>query len=364
MAETPNKEDKNMNHTGPGDNVGRDKITNNYNQENSQPPLEGTTLKNALQALKKQSYIRFNRFIKGRFRIINKEVDANLFPPISLGAPAQDGLIKKMYRLPETNCSHAFLIGVGGMGKTVYLYQLWKQLLEDREDLDFIPIYIPLQEFNNAPEAYFIANYLKAQYGVSNIYSLLKSEHLRNTTNPNITLLLDGLNEVVDKSKIDLLFREINQFFVRENYPNLQLLITARSDIRKPKWKQAHLVKTYPLTATQIEKFLGNEVPNNTSLKDLLGNPMMLSMYGEKCKFLEQYGTDSGIITDISCTGEILLNAVLINKEKLKIHYQEDERASWLRFFVLEHFLPYLAWTMYQHKLFVIKKMVYLLHLS
>lgn len=260
-------------------------------------------------------------------------------------------------RLWQENCQHAFIVGAGGMGKTVSLIQFWEYFLNNPENHLPVPIFIPLNEFNNRPEIKFIRNYIKEHYRCENIDQLLR-EPLRKEgipDRPHLILLLDGFNEVTTISNNLLL--EINDLKTVDKYPGVQIVITSRVDIRKTyQWHAFHLLELQLLTDEQIGFFLKKNLPTDYRLLDLLRNPMMLSIYAAQTELPQRYFDKDLLKENVSSTGEMLYNVEAVQRIKIEEQFAVKPTEQAYRRFVLEHLVPFIGWKMQQAGLFFLPR--------
>ncbi len=319
-----------------------------------------------LKQASRERYRRFNS-LGGRFQHLSiddailtgiRDVSQSKRKPIEDNI-ALDGLQHTLHQsLPNlwsAPCSHAMLVGPGGMGKTVSLLRLWEQFLDIADEKAPIPIFIQLNEFNSRPERDFIIQYIK-HYADLPVLELLKEvKDLNGQIQPNILLLLDGLNEVTASSNEILL--EINRLRVPEDYPGLQLVITSRVDLRSSyQWHAFHLLELQGLSKVQILDYLGENAPQDAQLLDVLRNPMMLSLYAAQSELPIRYHETGLLRARISSVGELLANVEAIQRIKIEEQNFSKLTAQALRRFVLEHLTPFLAWQMQQAGLYYIEE--------
>ncbi|MCB9351235.1 MAG: CHAT domain-containing protein [Lewinellaceae bacterium] len=253
-------------------------------------------------------------------------------------------------------CSHALLVGVGGMGKTVSLIQLWAHYLDAERAGWPAPIFIPLNEFNNRPEKGFIRNYIREHYGGEDIDRLLKEPlQAGEARYPHLILLLDGFNEVTATS--NELILEINELGAPDKYPGVQLVLSSRVDMRQAyQWQRFHLLELQPLSDEQVESFLQQSLPTDSRLLELLRNPMMLSIYAAQTELPMRYREKGLLKEDVTSTGEMLFNVEMLQRIKIEELHFSDLRKQAFHRFILEHLLPAIGWQMQQAELFFLEK--------
>jgi hypothetical protein len=263
----------------------------------------------------------------------------------------------RLEALWPVKCPHALLVGAGGMGKTVALVQLWKHYLENPNPDWPVPIFIPLNEFNNHPGKGFIRNYILQHYDGEDIEWLLKepSRASGGVSSPHLILLLDGFNEVTASS--NELILELNELRALDQYPGVQLVLSSRIDIREIyQYHQFHLLELQPLSNAQIEAYLKQPLPTDARLLDLLRNPMMLTMYAAQTELPTRYRERGLLKETITSTGEMLFNVEMLQRIKIdELHPAAFSEQAFHRF-VLEHLLPSIAWQMQQAGLFFLER--------
>jgi WD40 repeat protein len=250
---------------------------------------------------------------------------------------------------------HGIIIGEGGMGKTVSLLEVWRQLLS--EPSYPIPLFIPLNEFNRSvgiKKKTFILRYIAATYldesdptdaFLEKLWSLFIEE--RQSSPPDFILLLDGYNEVsVDEES---LLSELGRF--SDNTKNVQLLVTSRySEIQSNHWaRNATLFNLQPLSDSSILSYLGKfqsvTIPSGEILT-LLKNPMMLSLYiGTDITLQELKEKDKQFVFDPATKkGELLWNFNEAMLAKQLGDRDDDEVEKDFVRYLFRLLIPYLAW--------------------
>lgn len=194
-------------------------------------------------------------------------------------------LLKERITL-ESN-KHSMIIGSSGMGKTTALLHLWKEGIQQYDPSAPVPIYISLSNYKSGAIPFIkgtLLEKLKFDRSTSTINEAMHSlNHLLNTVDeenhPSVRLMLDDLNEVTGDKKGLLL--EIIEL-IRQ--PGVQVILTSRGErLTLP----LDYIELSPLENAEIQDYLAAykvECPSNPCLMELLGNPMMLSMYVHSCK--------------------------------------------------------------------------------
>lgn len=322
-----------------------------------------------LRQASKERHRIFTDSKNGRFRHLNirdtilagikgvkKEENTLIDDNIKLN-DKQQSLHESLPLLWKKGCPHAMIVGPGGMGKTVSLLRLWERWVDKEDPMAPVPIFIQLNEFNSWQKEGFIENFIREYYVNLEIEELIKFSNTdaKEENIPHIFLLLDGLNEVTASSN-DLLL-EINRLRVQDKYPGVQLLITSRVDLRQTyQWYPFHLLALKPLTDEQIRQYLNKRVPKEPRLRDLLGNPMMLSIYAAQMELPKHYFEKGILKKEVSSTGEMLYNVEAIQRIKIEEQYSTNPSNQAFHRFVLEHLLPFIGWEMQQSGIFFIQK--------
>jgi WD40 repeat protein len=331
-----------------------------------------TTLERILVQLRSGSQKYRELLYSGRFRYVRIE---DVLLPITDYLPVTElslEINKETKSVQETleylwkeSDSHALILGDGGMGKTMSVLRLWEILLDRIENP--VPIYVALNEYNLAkPEERtdFVARYIAKHYlGLSlvsqeqtdKIWDFFKTEKAKDKKRtPSVVILLDGLNEVTaDRTSLNSeLFR------VSTEATNVQFVVTSRSGaVENFAWAQGfHQTKLLPLEKEVIIRHLlknNREIPKEKEVYQLLGNPMMLTIYSYTEQQSEAFRTDSrfNFKFPVNKEAELLWNfreAQLVklheslgNQPTSKSQEEKDFQA-----FLLKYVVPYFAWRM------------------
>jgi hypothetical protein len=188
-------------------------------------------------------------------------------------------------------CKHAIITGDSGMGKTVSLIHCWKNYLKNQDEIKPVPVFIPLNEFNQVKKynrddfiLFMILRYYESSLTKEQIWEAMKKPLPQGECTPWMVLLLDGFNEItVENSELLLELACIS-----EQCPGVQILITNRYDLRDNfNWDDWNLLKLKGLDDMQVRLFLEEkkmEIPQKGKLKELIRNPMILSLYAKESK--------------------------------------------------------------------------------
>jgi hypothetical protein len=263
---------------------------------------------------------------------------------------------------------HAVVGGAGGMGKTVSLIHWWEKLLGSGEHWPGgpVPVFIALNEFNQVPEGkredFIMASVLK-NYGGDDweAFTAVEVKKTMRTPQrdgdqfiPSIVLLLDGFNEITVEKKELLL--ELNR--LAEQCPGIQVVITGRVDMRGNfNWGHWNLVRLEELETEAVAAYLqgkGQAIPGPGRLRDLLGNPMMLTLYAASCEVRDLH-RDSRYCCfkeTVESPGELLWNFIEAQVARLPERVGPDEGPVVYYWFLLKYLQPGLGFEMAKQGLF------------
>lgn len=191
------------------------------------------------------------------------------------------------------------LLANAGMGKTFEAIKLSQMILTDKNFDNYIPIFLRANlyktSFDNLEEG------IKEQ--LRPFTKTDTDKYYEDNINDNIMLIIDGLDEVTDKSKYRSLINEINRFAAL--YPKMFSFITCRTNQFHNDLSNYKDFTLNPLTDWEIRGYLQkhkiNENKFSTSYFELFKNPFLLSLatnvysqqeafskFYNKSKFLEQ----------------------------------------------------------------------------
>jgi WD40 repeat protein len=264
-------------------------------------------------------------------------------------------------------CCHALLKGEGGMGKTVSYIRLWEQYTagDNYNPLLPVPVFIPLNEYNETNESgkkEFIQQMIRRFYlddstHQRELMDVFKKPFKKSTSGvPSVMLLLDGLNEVsIEKTGLIIEIREI-----LEHWQGVQLIVSSRSDLRNNMgWTDFHLLELIGLSNQQIDKYLREwnssllasakaRVESEYPIRELLKNPMMLTIYGASCEIVKIHGKNSqyDFKQRVEMPGDLLWNFIETQVVKCNLPDAQEGDKNVFYKFLLKIMLPALGYEM------------------
>ncbi len=314
-----------------------------------------------------RDYLEKGRFAKLNFEeILLPGAKAELLQvEVRLGketTPLQSAL-EQLWNKENPN---TLLCGEGGMGKTMSCWRLWKDLLGRNDDQAPIPIFIPLNEYNGTTEAErqsknylfrFIAReYLDDAFLTPELENALKQLFKPRNGQPTAMLMLDGFNEVTVESQE--LMIELHEFVRRAG--GVQIVVTSRYEMRNYAWTEGFdRLDLLDLTPAQIEAYLhkqGMDLPGEGSVVELLGNPMMLTLYTGASQLRVQFAEDKRLRFKerVTTKGELLHNFTEGQLAKFLLDNPNNKEEFLWQAFLVRHLLPFIAWRMVEKGQFFI----------
>lgn len=188
------------------------------------------------------------------------------------------------------------LTGAGGIGKSRFLQELWKQKTANYRPEKPVYLYLALKDYQVCSgETQFIQRSIlrmlrfdpRQPHWQDALHAL---EQILDQSGPNglcsVVLLLDGLNETgPDQEKLLLEIESLSR------QPGVGILVSDRTDAVLTYGLPAFLpISLLPLTAKQVESQLlreNLELPKEEKLRQLLTNPMLLFLYLEIARPVE-----------------------------------------------------------------------------
>ena len=254
------------------------------------------------------------------------------------------------------NGDQILLSGPGGMGKTRLMMELWRQnttlCLSDVS----VMVYLPLKDYQNcSTPSEFVRRSILNSVSFSDQQSgyqdaLHELERMLIDGNKNkIILLLDGLNEA--GTKRESLIREIEQLGA---YSCVGILLTERTnEVQEYALKKFNHAQLMPLTDDVVESALSKvnlSVPKTVELKEMLHNPMMLTLYKESCLLADRNNQGADLLEKLSNPSDMVqlyLDELLVSQ--LRIDSGDDFMGLNHRY-ILQHLYPAIAASMTKRK--------------
>lgn len=243
------------------------------------------------------------------------------------------------------------LKGSGGMGKTRFMEELWRNNVRQYRETEPVVWFVPLKEYQYTTDrTAFIRKHLLKHLCFSAesmgtgeaLHELEQFFEKKRRGNVNIIFLLDGLNEAgTDREK---LLKEIEELSTKEG---VSVLITERSEeVLKYGLQGFQSVELLPLDQEKIQKETERmeiPYPADARMQKLLGNPMMLELYTKICSFRKESSEIQKEIVDIS-TPEKLIRLYIeqVLSYQLRV-YSGKPGMQLCSKYIIKHMLPDIA---------------------
>jgi WD40 repeat protein len=316
---------------------------------------------NLQETLRTGSRAQFERLQKGRYKYLNiesilvSEINLAKYLDVQVKTATQvASLGLAIQTLWKNKKSQALLFGDGGMGKTVSLLLLWRDLLFDENGP--VPVFIPLNEYNSSSEDerndFIVRHICKQLLNIpeplpETVNAIWKLFETHNDGMPSLILLLDGLNEVtVPKGRLMATLNDLaaraggTQMVISSRYKQIEKLDLASESFA--------LMEILPLSQETVISYLkqkGQEVPSNKDLLGLFANPMMLTLYSGANNIALRFKDDDRFhFKKVTTYGELLWN---FNEAQLaQLSDSPDETEVRYQTFLLRVLVPYIAYRM------------------
>lgn len=237
-------------------------------------------LTSKLEAIKPRTTVKAAEANKEYYYRLPQKVEKSLLPAIECGGAERefDELLKETW---NTDTPHVIMLADGGMGKTTLL-------LNYCQTTDNLVLYIPaerLAALKLTIERYCIDAVYDGDEG------LFRKKLYSRDKEPGITLFVDGLNELDETNERNFILelQSLNQ-----RLKGIRIVVTSRSDFTlRHRMSGYQSVRLHPLKDIQIKGYFTPKewtvVQESGSLRRLLGNPMMVTVYKEICSVLDEY---------------------------------------------------------------------------
>ena len=247
--------------------------------------------------------------------------------------------------------SKILLKGSGGMGKTRFMEELWKNNVRQYREADPVVWFVPLKEYQyTANETAFIRKHLLKHLCFSTesmgtgeaLHELGQFFNRKRRGNVNIIFLLDGLNEAgPDREK---LLREIEELSAKEG---ISVLVTERSDeVLKYGLQGFQSVELLPLNQEKVKQETEKmKIPYSSDqrMQNLLGNPMMLELYAKVYRLKKDSSETQEEIMNISSPEKLIqLYLEQLLNYQLRVYSGKSGMQLCCKY-ILNHMLPDIA---------------------
>lgn len=180
----------------------------------------------------------------------------------------------------NTDIPHRIILADGGMGKSTMLLKACK---ESNEPF----LYIPLERL--AALGYSIKSYC-ARVLFDGSEDAFETYTGIRYSSPSITLLIDGMNEINSRQERQF----INEIKALNLFKGIQVVVSSRSDFTaRYSMYGYHICRLIPLSDEQIMSVFSqdewNGIQDAVTLRRLLSNPMMITMYKEISPIIKLY---------------------------------------------------------------------------
>lgn len=250
------------------------------------------------------------------------------------------------------------LTGAGGMGKTSFLLEMAAKNMKRYSPRDPAVCYVPLADYQETAgePCYIRRSMLRGLCFLDQAEDMDTALHQLDLLfeesgggEAGYILLLDGLNEAGEKRRG--LLQEMEKL---GSMPGIGILVTDRTDSVKTYGLGGFVpVSLLPLEREQVEGALaedGVSPPEDLCLREMLRNPMVLSLYRRTAKLAEdQKGPGAG--EKVPQNMEDMIGCYLDNLHTHQLRVDSGNLEEQLRHsYVLTHFLPSAAREMEKKK--------------
>ncbi|WP_417729677.1 NACHT domain-containing protein [Roseovarius sp.] len=163
----------------------------------------------------------------------------------------------------RTNGSSVIITGIGGGGKSFFMRYLWISFFENSAGK--IPLFIEIRQINTS-KSVNIRDFLF--HTVIRTGSTISQTNFdQSIKNGEIVIFIDGFDEIIPEKRRDA---EIQIQQLRENNPNLVIVMTSRPDDRFGGWHQFEKVEVLPMSKEESEILIGRAIYDDLSKSRLL----------------------------------------------------------------------------------------------
>ena len=239
---------------------------------------------------------------------------------------------------------HALLLGDGGMGKSTMMFHACKLLIQERHRLAVFASLQTLQSAGLSMERHLLRTLYRAEDepAKGRLLALMGTAN----TEPNITLLVDGFNEL----NSDTAYQYVAELKRLSQYPGIQIVVSSRLDfLRNYGMTHFQMLRTCDLRDKQLQALFDPEQwPNilgKRYLHILLKNPMMALLYAQTYPLIDQYRDlpycDWRL--PISTAADLLHDYYLSQVVLMADRENADKKTVYFSFCTVRYLLPLLA---------------------
>ena len=246
------------------------------------------------------------------------------------------------------------LVGAGGTGKTTSLQYMQQEMLKERTKLPgteevVIPIYIRMAIFNfREIKNEVLYEYIGSYFELENrrAKDLIENMFRENVGKYRFLLMLDGVNELIDKKGEDgensIYTKFENDLESLLKHSNVNIICSTRNKkgiFNGNNIKKFNILNMQPLTQEQINTYIHvrSEYFNNGFFEEILKTPMLLKMF----KVVYDYNSD--IAKNLSNKYALIDNYMKAEISLREIGEYRDDNQE-VRRYILNYVLPYIAY--------------------
>ena len=261
----------------------------------------------------------------------------HLYPKVQQSDQLLDEIILSHHKSDTQN--HLIIEGNGGYGKSVALLDIFTTKTEFESA--YI-IYIPLNSllYDTTPS---LAEYIQKSFTKEILDAVLEMSQQKWENRPNLTLLLDGLNEIPN-DYYEIVKADIESW---ASFPGIQIIITSRPNPRNHELNLGEnktVLKLKTLDKATITKYLedlGANIPNQEDdVWKVICIPLMLNLYYKGQMMTDQQGFKTG-----ATEGVVIWNYLQYEISKSRDDEKENSRAA------LMHIAPYITYKMVENQI-------------
>jgi len=222
-----------------------------------------------------------------------------------------------LVELISDNGTSICITGTGGGGKSMFVRYLWLSLFENPKGK--IPFFLELRQLNNLNhgklEDFIFHSIIKTGSSIS------QGSFKNAMKNGEFVLLLDGFDEL----NVELREKFEDQIIeLKENNPQLTIIVTSRPDDRFSGWHQFHSAKVQPLKKNQVIDLIKKVTFDEYAKKSLL-KKIRNGMYESHSSFLSNPLLASMMLVTVSYNPDIPIRMFSFYEQAFEaLYYRHD----------------------------------------